>query len=94
MNIKVFGVGVDVGWIISILLQALGKIVDGVIDGGKLSADQVKGVRTYFFLANEWGDDLVKNTENDLDDQALSFTLSQCVDLAEEGKFPLPEYDA
>jgi len=90
LKIKVFGINVSLDWIVKLLLQLLAELIDGFISGESLSRDQKKAVRLTYYLARDWGEDAVKDTETDLDDEGLKILESACVDTANEGGFALP----
>ena len=90
MNVKIAGINLPLDWLIPVVMKALGKVVDDLVPGEKLSADQIKGVRTFYFLAHEWGKDAVESTSTDIDDAVLGKTIQLCEDTAEEGGFALP----
>ncbi len=90
VKVKVMGIGVSLDWLIKLLLQLLGQVLDQLIPGEVLSKDQKKAVRTAFYLADEWGDDFVQSTPTDLDDEALEKLKGACEDTSSEGGFVLP----
>ena len=87
-RIKVFGFQLD--WLIKMLIQLLAQVIDQLIPGEKLTRNQKKVVRLTWYLGQDWGKDAVEDTETDLDDEALASLMSQCSDIAGEGKFLLP----
>jgi hypothetical protein len=90
LKIKVFGIGVSLEWLIKLLMQLLGQVLDQIIPGEKLSKDQKKAIRTLYYLGDEWGDDFVATTPTDLDNEALEKIKTTCEDTADEGGFVLP----
>jgi len=90
LKIKVFGIGVSLEWLIKLLMQLLGQVLDQLVPGEKLSKDQKKAVRTLYYLGDEWGDDFVATTPTDLDNEGLEKIKATCEDTAEEGHFELP----
>ena len=70
--------------------KLLRQVLDQVIPGEALTKDLKKAVRTLYYLADEWGDDFVASTPNDIDDQALAEVKGTCEDTANEGVFMLP----
>lgn len=90
LKVKFFGIGVNMDWLIKLLMQLLGQVLDQIVPGERLSKDQKKAVRTLYYLGDEWGDDFVASTPNDLDDQALAEIKGTCADTANEGAFMLP----
>ena len=90
VKVKVMGIGVSLDWLIKLLMQLLRQVLDQVIPGEALTKDLKKAVRTLYYLADEWGDDFVASTPNDLDDQALAEVKGACEDTANEGAFMLP----
>lgn len=90
MRVKVMGIGVSLDWLIKLLMQLLGQVLDQLVPGDKLSKDQKKAVRTLYYLGDEWGDDFVAITPTDLDNEALEKIKVTCEDTADEGQFELP----
>lgn len=90
MRVKVMGIGISLEWLIKLLMQLLGQVLDQIIPGETLSTDQKKAVRTAYYLADEWGDDFVLKTPTDLDNEGLAKLKSTCEDTANEGGFVLP----
>lgn len=90
LKVKFFGIGVNLDWLIKLLMQLLGQVLDQIIPGADLSKDQKKAVRTLYYLGDEWGDDFVASTPTDLDNEALAKIKETCEDTASEGKFELP----
>jgi len=90
VKVKVMGIGVSLDWLIKLLMQLLRQVLDQVLPGEALTKDLKKAVRTLYYLADEWGDDFVASTPNDLDDQALAEVKGTCEDTANEGSFILP----
>ncbi len=90
MRVKVMGIGVSLDWLIKLLMQLLGQVLDQLVPGDKLSKDQKKAVRTLYYLGDEWGDDFVAITPTDLDNEALEKIKATCEDTADEGQFELP----
>ena len=90
VKVKVMGIGVSLDWLIKLLLQLLGQVLDQIIPGEALSRDQKKAVRTAYYLADEWGGVFVESTPTDLDDEALAKLKNTCEDTSSEGGFMLP----
>ena len=90
MKLNVLGFPLQMDWLIKMLIQVLTQVLDKIIPGESLSDDQVKGVRTLWFLGHEWGLDAVADTETELDDDGLQAIFQLCQDTADEGKFSLP----
>lgn len=90
-KVKLFGmIPLNLTWVIQIVIDALKNILDGFVKGENLSTDQKKVTRTLYYLGEEWGRDLVDDTETPYDNKALENTMQLCEDTAEEGKFLLP----
>ena len=90
LKVKVFGISMDISWIVQILIKALKSLVDGFIKGDELSDDQKRATRTLFYLGQEWGKPYVESTETDIDDTSLNEILVLAADTAQEGGFALP----
>jgi len=91
-KVKLFGfVPLDLTWLIQIVINALANIVDGFVKGQELTIIQKMIVRTLYFLADEWGEWVAKDTETPYDDEAVQQILKLCEDTAQEGEFPLPD---
>jgi len=90
MKLNILGITLQVDWLVKMLMQLLVQVLDKIVAGENLSDDQKRGVRTYYFLGNEWGKKAVADTDNELDDEVLASTLELCEDTAQEGGFDLP----
>ncbi|HOT98895.1 MAG TPA: hypothetical protein PKZ83_17365 [bacterium] len=90
LKVKVMGIGVSLEWLIKLLMQLLGQVLDQLVPGEKMSKDLKKAVRTAYYLADEWGDDFVATTPTDLDNEALQTLKDTCTDTSKEGQFELP----
>ena len=89
MKVKVFGISMNIDWIVQILIKALKSLVDGFVKGEEMSLDQKRATRTLDYLATEWGEPYAESTETDIDDQALEEIHALAADTAQEGEFEL-----
>ena len=72
-----------------ILVPALTKMLDEFIKGEKLTAWQIKALQMAYGAALVFGEEVVADSENTLDDAALELFKNLTEDTAKEGEFPL-----
>jgi len=80
----------DWKFLLPLAITGFSPILDGLIDGARLTSVQVKTMQSLYSAALIWGDEAVASTETDFDDQALATFKRLCEDTAKEGGHPLP----
>ena len=90
MKIKFLGMNIEIDWLITWLITALGMLLDQFVPGEKLSKEQKMLTRTADYMAKEWGIYLSEKSETDVDDVAIAKLLEFTIDTAVEGEFELP----
>lgn len=89
MKVKLFGINMDIEWLIMWLISALAELLDKVVDGAKMNLKEKKATRTVHYLAKEWGVYVAGNTETDIDDKGIEKLIDKAKDTADEGGFEL-----
>lgn len=74
-----------------VIIKGAEKLIDGLVSGEAIGTDAVKGIKAGYALANIYLQEIVANTETQLDDEGLAAFLKLCEDTADEGGFSLPK---
>lgn len=77
--------------IFPVILQGAQFIADSLVDGSKLSSDVKQTLYSAYVLIKVHGEEIVANSNNTYDDEALSKLAVFCEDTLDEAGVSVPE---
>lgn len=86
-EVKVMGLGIELDFLLKLLIQAAGKVGDMIVKGDEMDIKEKKYLRTLDLLNQEWGEYFAAQTDTELDDAGVEELKQFVLDTAQEGGF-------
>ena len=88
--VKMHGIGVQLDWLVAMLLQLVGNAADELVKGEELGKDGLKLIVLAYTAAKLYDNEAVKKTETQLDDEALEKLIAILEDTMQDANITFP----
>ena len=77
--------------LLPLIIKAVQEILDVVVDGKTLTANQILALKTGYCELSIWGKKLAADTSVTYDDEAVKAILESIADMLTEAEVPIPQ---